>query len=306
MKKITIATVRSMYREPLEIIGYQFGEGRKTLCIVGSMRGNEYSQIFACSQLIHRMKQLEEEGSLHLGHEILIIPTLNNYSMNVYKRFWTTDNTDINRMFPGYDKGETTQQIAAAAFEVINQYQYGIQFASYYMDVDFIPHIRMMKTGYEDFELANEFGLPFAVLRKPRPYDTTTLNYNLQVFDTMAFSLFTSTNDSITNADILMARDAVLRFMRARDLIDIRLPAGYQTRKINYEDIFSIRCEHGGIFKAIKMAGEQVNKGDLLAEIYDPMDGEIIEYIRTDYDGIVFFAHGKLAISGQSTVYKII
>lgn len=39
--------------------------------------------------------------------------------MNIKKRFWPTDNTDINRMFPGYDLGETTQRIAAGVFEVI-------------------------------------------------------------------------------------------------------------------------------------------------------------------------------------------
>ena len=32
--------------------------------------------------------------------------------MNVGKRFFPVDNTDINRMFPGYDKGETTQRLA--------------------------------------------------------------------------------------------------------------------------------------------------------------------------------------------------
>ena len=34
--------------------------------------------------------------------EILIIPSVNHSSMNISKRFWATDNTDINRMFPGY------------------------------------------------------------------------------------------------------------------------------------------------------------------------------------------------------------
>ncbi len=51
----------------------------------------------------------------------------------IKKRFWSIDNTDINRMFPGYDKGETTQRIAAGIFEKIKDYKYGIQFASFYI-----------------------------------------------------------------------------------------------------------------------------------------------------------------------------
>ena len=41
----------------------------------------------------------------------------------IKKRFWSIDNTDINRMFPGYDKGETTQRIAAGIFEKIKDYK---------------------------------------------------------------------------------------------------------------------------------------------------------------------------------------
>ena len=68
--------------------------------------------------------------------------------MNIQKRFWPTDNTDINRMFPGYDLGETTQRIADGVFREISKYQFGIQFTSFYMPGNFVPHIRLMDEGY--------------------------------------------------------------------------------------------------------------------------------------------------------------
>lgn len=51
--------------------------------------------------------------------------------MNIHKRFWPVDNTDVNRMFSGYDKGETTQRIAADIFEAVSGYDYGIQLARF-------------------------------------------------------------------------------------------------------------------------------------------------------------------------------
>lgn len=78
--------------------------------------------------------------------------------MNIGKRFWTMDNTDINRMFPGNVNGETTEKIASGIFEQVKEYAFGIQFASFYMPGDFIPHIRMMETGYHSPSLANLFG----------------------------------------------------------------------------------------------------------------------------------------------------
>ena len=52
-------------------------------------------------------KKLEEAGKISKGSSIMIIPCGNPYSVNIKKRFWSIDNTDINRMFPGYGLGET-------------------------------------------------------------------------------------------------------------------------------------------------------------------------------------------------------
>ena len=84
-------------------------------------------------------------------------------------------------MFPGYNKGETTQRIASGVFAEISGYEYGIQFASNYIPGEFVPHVRIMTTGYEDVESAKSFTLPYIVLRNPHPYDTTTLHYNWQI-----------------------------------------------------------------------------------------------------------------------------
>lgn len=119
MKKEVLYEIKAIYRDDFRVTGYTFGEGEKALCIVGSMRGNENQQLYCCSRLVARLRQLEEEGRLIPGKQILVIPCANPYSINTKKRFWCTDNTDINRMFPGYALGETTQRIAAGVFDAI-------------------------------------------------------------------------------------------------------------------------------------------------------------------------------------------
>ena len=178
MEQKILFEIKALYRDDFRVTGFSFGHGEKSVCIVGSMRGNENQQLYACSQLIRKLRELEEKGRLEPDREILVIPCVNPYSMNIKKRFWSIDNTDINRMFPGYALGETTQRIAAGVFEAIKDYTYGIQFASFYMPGAFVPHIRMMKTGFENVDLARKFGLPYVVLHAPRPFDTNTLKYN--------------------------------------------------------------------------------------------------------------------------------
>mgnify|MGYP000764651395 FL=1 len=213
MKKEILYSLKGIYRENFEIEGYRFGGGEKSACIVGALRGNEIQQLYICSQLIKVLKELEAHGAISHNHEILVIPSANRFSMNVEKRFWPIDNLDINRMFPGDAAGDTTKQIAAAIFESCRGYSYGIQFASFYMPGDFIPHVRMMETGYQSASLANLFGLQYVVIRKPKPMDTATLNYNWQMNGTNAFSIYTNSTDIVDEKSARQAVSSVLRFL---------------------------------------------------------------------------------------------
>ena len=116
MVKKVLYTLKGYHREDFNITGYSFGSGDKAACIVGAIRGNEYQQMYICSQLIKVLGELEERGQITSNNEILVVPCLNPYSVNVQKRFWAMDNSDINRRFPGIHGGDTTQNIAADFF----------------------------------------------------------------------------------------------------------------------------------------------------------------------------------------------
>lgn len=181
MKIEEILTMSTDFREDNQIKSFTFGHGKKAACIVGAMRGNEYQQLYICSQLIRTLTRLEEKGAIVSGKEIMVIPSLNGHSINIGKKYWGMDNSDINRQFPGNPHGEATSRIAARVLEVVSAYDYGIQFPSFYLEGEFIPHIRMMETGKESSSLANLFGMPYVVISEPRAFDGSTLNYNLQM-----------------------------------------------------------------------------------------------------------------------------
>ena len=82
------------------------------------------------------------------------------------------------------------------------------------MPGDFVPHVRMMDEGFSRVETAKQFGLPYVVIREVRPYDTTTLNYNWQVWNTQAFSLYTTTTARIEPKGAGQAVLAVMNFYR--------------------------------------------------------------------------------------------
>lgn len=306
MRKKIIFELKALYRDDLRVTGYEFGHGEKSVCVVGAFRGNEVQQMYSCSQLIKRLKELEEKGAITEGKSILVIPSVNSYSMNISKRFWSTDNTDINRMFPGYNLGETTQRIAGGVFEEIKGYKYGIQFASFYMPGMFTPHVRMMKTGMEKVELASEFGLPYVVLRTPKPYDTTTLNYNWQLWHCDAFSIYTNETQTIDKKTANQAVNAVMNFLNHTGIVTYQGHKGYKAGVIMEEELVSVKTSTAGIFDRMVEVKDEVRRGDTLAEIVDPYEGTVKSRIVAPCDGIVFFTHDTPMTYNNTVVFKII
>lgn len=301
--------MKSTYRDDFRIEGYVFGSGEKSVCVVGPMRGDEVQQQHICSQLVKALQECEANGQIADGKSIMIIPSCNPFSMNVGRRFWAMDNTDINRMFPGYDKGETTQRIAAAIFKNIEDYKYGIQLASFYVPGEFVPHVRMLRTGYEDADTARLFGFPYVTTRKPLPFDTALLNYNWQIWNAKAFSIYAGQTDSIDLAASQQTVDAMLRFLYQTGTLQSKpssdVVPGYQSVLIEEETMTSIVAHHAGIYVRLHHAGEHVAPGTVLAKILHPYDGRVLEEVRCNEGGLIFFSHHRPMVYQNALLYKI-
>lgn len=301
-----IYTMKAPFREEMVVKGYSFGKGEPSACVLGPVRGNEIQQLYICSQLVRALKELEANSCICANKEILVIPVVGNYSMNVGKRFWGEDNSDINRMFPGSSDGDTTARIANGILEEIKNYSYGIQFTSFYMTGEFVPHVRMMETGYQNASLANLFGLPYVLVRKPMPIDTKTLNYNWQDEMTAAFSIYTNQTVQIDEASARQAIAAVLRFLTRMGVIKYESHSGFISHVIKEGDLSNVQAHTGGIFRSLVKAGEDVRYGTVMAEIVDPYEGGVKQVITAPTDGIVFFAHTEPLIGQFDVAYQLI
>lgn len=308
MIRETLYKIPSTYRDEFKISGYIFGDynGDKNIAIVGAMRGDEVQQQLTCAKLVSTLDTLERKGKIVPGKKILVIPSCNPFSMNVSRRFWPMDNTDINRMFPGYDQGETTQRIAEAIFSHIQGYQYGIQMASFYMPGEFVPHVRMLQTGYEDIEGARMFGFPYVSVRKPLPFDTTLLNYNWQLWATKSYSIYSGQTNTADEHEAQQCVECILRFMYRAGIITLEpLKDGFSSTIIDEAELINIKSQVAGIFIKKKSAGEVVRTGEVIAEILDPLNGGVIEQVKSPVYGEIFFAHNNPLVLQSATMFRI-
>ena len=148
--------------------------------------------------------------------------------------------------------------------------------------------------------------MPYVVLRKVRPYDTTTLNYNWQIWESKAFSVYTSSTDTIDKESAAQAVHAVIHFLDSQGILQYKVHDGYISRVIRDVEMSSVRTDSSGIFDGKVKVGQEVRQGDLLAEIIDPCEGEVLEQVFSPADGIIFFAHDDPLTYSHTSVYKIV
>ena len=174
------------------------------------------------------------------------------------------------------------------------------------MPGNFMPHVRVMDEGYTRIEEGRDFGLPYVVKRAVRPYDTATLNYNWQVWDTQAYSLYTTRTTGIDPKGAGQAVMSVMNFLAARGIIKYQDPHKNDCRIISDSELVSVRTAKSGIFEALAEAGESVSMGQPLAEIIHPYDGEIMETLYAPMDGRVFFIHNEPLTYANTAVIKLV
>ena len=63
MKRERLFVMPSPFRDEFRIHGFRFGSGKKSLAVVGAMRGDELQQQFVCSRLVHKLQDLKSAAN---------------------------------------------------------------------------------------------------------------------------------------------------------------------------------------------------------------------------------------------------
>ncbi len=306
MKKDVLFTVPSYFREDMKIMGFRFGKGEKSCVVLGALRGDEVQQLYVCARLVSFLREVERDGGILPGKSVMVVPTAIGHSMNVGTRLWAPENMDINRRFPGDEEGSTTARIAAALFDKLRLYHYGIQLTSFYQPGSFIPHVRMMDTGKQNPDLGCEFGLPYVYVRTPRSYDQTTLNYNWQLAGMQAYSLYAGKTSEIDENAAERTLRAIIRFLNGRGIIRSEYSPGHNSTVITNDDIITVSAGSAGLLRRVKLAGAHVRRGEQLAFIINPLDGSVREVLKTPSTGMLFFVQDGPFISEHSPVFQVL
>lgn len=306
MKKIEILKLESLSREPMVVEGFFFkgkNPNAPRVAIIGAMQGDALLPLYCSSQLVNFLNNIIAKTKI-LG-DILIIPSINHYALNISEKFWPLDKTNLNMMFPGYNQGETTQRIASKVFETIQGYDYGMILEINSDQSTCIPHIRLLKSGWEDLVGAKKFGFKIIDHKDLESIDTVTLQYNWQLWETKAYSILCPTSETIDQSTADQILQAIIRFMDQSKIIDYTIYNAYASSIITKKNIKIMKAPKSGIFTSHKAPGEYIHKGDIIGEITNSLTGQVIHKFKAPQSGMVLSIFKNALIIENSIVYRI-
>lgn len=174
---------------------------------------------------------------------------------------------------------------------------YVIRFQEAKEEGDFVPYIKITGNGFENPSLANLFGFPYVRIKEEEPDREPAGNQ---------FFVYTGPADRIDEEAARRAVSAVLRFLTRMGILRYTSHSGYIASIIRDEDLSIVRSDKSGLYRRTVQPGCEVHRGEVLALLTDPQDGETLGEILSPSDGIVFFARTASEIMEGTIIFKII
>lgn len=266
------------------------------LFISAAIHGDEINGV----EIIRRLLKLP--ALKKLSGTIIAVPIVNVHGFINHSRY-LPDRRDLNRSFPGTEKGSLAGRIANLFMqEIVSKSTHGIDLHTGAIHRTNLPQIRANLDDEETDRLARAFGVPVIISSNLRDgslreaaaeYGIPTLLY--EAGEALRF-------DEIS---IAAGVKGIMNVMRSLEM----LPASRRQHKKPNESVVArssawIRATDSGIFRAMVPLGGRVKKDTLLGVVADPFGAEDSQ-IMAPFSGIVIGRTNLPLVNEGDALYHI-
>jgi len=242
--------------------------------ISGGVHGDEINGIDIAKKLLEAFDQ----GLELIRGAVIVIPLVNIYGFLSNSRTFP-DGRDLNRSFPGSNKGSLASRIAyILSHEILPWIDFGIDFHTGGRMISNHPQIRVDFKDKVGLELAKAFGTHYVVHSKH-----IDKSFRKTAYIGKKHLLVYEGGESMRLDPYAIAEgiSGTKRLLHHLEMIDS--PQVPQTTLL-LKDSTWIRAKASGIFSCIVQLGNFVRKGDQLATISDPY-GQVVVPILASSTG---------------------
>ncbi len=268
--KLPISTDESAWGAvmiPITVI--KNGEG-PTALLTGGNHGDEYEGITALMKLTSSLRAEDVHG------RVIIVPMMNTPAAMAGTRTSPMDGGNLNRSFPGDPDGNVTQKIADYFTRVlVPMCDMVLDLHSGGRTLDIIPFgashvLENPEQQRQALEGAKAFGAPYAMmmfeLDAAALFDTVVESQGKVFVATELGGGGTSTPESLA-----VTERGVRNFLIHFGLLDgeVEMPAEPQVYLDMPDASCYVQSEHSGLLELTLALGDVVEKGEVIARIYD-------------------------------------
>jgi uncharacterized protein len=247
------------------------------LFVSAAIHGDELNGV----EVIRRLLQLPVLSRLH--GTLIAVPIVNVYGV-IHNSRYLPDRRDLNRSFPGSEKGSLAARCAVSFMDnIVRQCTHGIDLHTGALHRSNLPQIRTSLDREENLTLARAFGAPVIL-------DSTIRDGSLrEAAAAHGIPILIYESGQALRFDEPCIRAGV------RGVVNVMRTLGMlpKTSKLrpNHEPMVArssswVRAPASGLMRSLKSLGETVNQGDLLGLIDDIFDAETTE-VRAAFSGII-------------------
>ena len=251
-------------------------EAGPTLFVSAAVHGDEINGV----EIIRRLKNSRSVS--RLKGTLITVPVVNVYGF-INKTRYLPDRRDLNRFFPGSEKGSMASKLAHTFLTNISQQcDYGIDLHTAAISRDNLPQIRAVLANEEIKELSLAFGAPVVL---NAPLREGSLREAADKSDTKILLYEAGEALRFDEISIRAGVSGIINVMRNIGM----LPKSRKKLKLEPAIAHSsqwIRASESGILRATNQMGNRINKGDVLGYISDPF-GEAETEVIAPVSGMV-------------------
>lgn len=289
----TLLHMTAPSREDFDIPYHEFGprDEAPRVALVAGLHGDELNGVFVLSRLASFLRRVAAGSRLgaELRGRVLVIPAVNVLGVNVRTRNWPFDGTDVNRMFPGFEGGETTQRIAAALLRATGAARWRIDLHSSNADFEELPQVRLYDPSDEEREAARWLGLPAIVERPPSATFHATLASAWRAQGGRGLVIQAGHAGALQPAHCERLFRALLDFLEREGVLwGVRLAeVEEEVHAFGPRQAFPVISEHAGWFVSRLKVGQWLRAGDRVGFVYDGFTGEQRADVKTPAAGLL-------------------
>jgi len=265
----------TMLAMPLHVVNGK-REGPR-LFVSGAIHGDELNGV----EIIRRLLKLPILKRLR--GTLIAIPIVNVHGFLDRSRY-LPDRRDLNRSFPGHERGSLASRVANLFMEeIVAQCTHGIDLHTGGLYRSNLPQVRANLDDKETARLAAAFGTPVLINANIR--DGSLRQAAVEQGIPM---LLYEAGEALRfdEVSIRAGVNGIINVMRALDM----LPA-VRKKRVEFKPVIArssnwVRSSESGILRAMVALGTQVEKDTLLGVVADPFGEREVE-IRSPYKGII-------------------